>query len=286
MEKKYYNLDDYKKKYNLSPKIITSDVESYVNFLEFNFVYNKLWVSQSQFIPSAPVGIYPNNYPIIFKPIINLYGFSKGFKIIHNEEEYDNNITNGIFWQPYFKGKHICCDLVLDNSKIIFSSFLRSYPGSKGSFKLHQTVTYTLPNKILAWINKYLGGYRGCINIEIIDNNIIECHLRLNGDFHLYNSDFTKQLSDFLEYKTNTILYDIPYIYIFPVFIERNKKILFQKKQKMIQKFIKKSKFVRTVYLDDIESIIHGSLIRVIIFDSTSFYEGFKIQKIVESLLN
>ena len=33
------------------------------------------------------MGVYPIKYPIVFKPIINLYGMSRGFMIINNEKE-------------------------------------------------------------------------------------------------------------------------------------------------------------------------------------------------------
>ena len=68
---------------------------------------------------------YPNKYPIVFKPIINLKGMSKGFKIIKSEEEYDKNIKDGLFWEEYLEGNHYCIDLILLNGKIKYYTCLK-----------------------------------------------------------------------------------------------------------------------------------------------------------------
>jgi hypothetical protein len=273
----YISLNDYIERYSLSDKIYPSDIDCYINIPEYNFVYNKLWLSQSLGMLCGPMGVYPVEYPIIFKPIVNLYGLSRGFKKINNEDEYDLEKRDGFFWQPFFSGKHIVCDLVLDDTKIVFSSFLRSYPGAKGSFKLHHTTEYVLPEKITQWICKYLKHYRGCLNFDIIDGNIVECHLRLNGDFNLYNKDFCLQLHHFIEKKKHTISYTIPTIYIFPIFIERKDKNIFEKKKQYIHKLLKKH--TKTFYFDDITAEWQAHLLRVIMFDTNNFLEGLKLQK-------
>ena len=275
----YISLSGYIEKYSLSDKIYPSDIDCYINIPEFNFVYNKLWLSQSQGMLCGPMGIYPTEYPIIFKPIVNLYGLSRGFKKINTEKEYDEEKKDGFLWQTFFGGKHIVCDMVLDNTKVVFCSFLRSYPGTKGSFKLHHTTEYVLPDKITKWIRKYLKNYRGCLNMDIIGGNIIECHLRLNGDFNLYNKEFCLQLHDFMENRINIIEYIIPNIYIFPIFIERNNRNKFIKKKKIINKLLKK--YSRTFYFDDIDAEYQAQLIRVAIFDTCNFLEGLKLQKCI-----
>jgi hypothetical protein len=277
----YINLIDYIDKYNLSDKIYPSDIDCYINIPDYNFVYNKLWLSKSQKMLCGPMGVYPAKYPIIFKPIVNLYGLSRGFKIIHNIDEYDLEKKDGFFWQPYFEGKHIVCDFVLDNTKIIFSSCLRSYPCEKGSFKLHHTTKYEIPKNIIYWINTNMKNYRGCLNMDVIDGNIIECHLRLNGDFNLYNKDFCFQLSDFMEGKIETIDYKIPKIYIFPVFIEREHLERFVQKKTIIKKLLKK--YSKTIYFDDVDAEYQAQLLRVLVFDTYNFLDGLKLQKIINN---
>jgi hypothetical protein len=285
MNKIYMNLCDHIELYKLSDKILCSDIEAYDEHKEFNFVYDKLWVSNSQNIPCGPMGIYPTQYPVIFKPIINLYGFSKGFRIIYNKNQYKQYQADGHFWQPYFKGKHICCDIILDYGNIVFSSALRSYAGKYGSFKLHHTTDYIITPKIKKWVKTYLSEYRGCINLEIIDNNIIECHLRLNGDFNLYNQYFSRQLSEFMEKKTNKITYEIPFIYIFPVFVDSSHVSNITHKNKILKLLNKSKSIVKSFGFDDYNPIFDTTLVRFLLFDTYHFYEGLKLQTIIKSIL-
>ena len=76
----YLTITEIIKKYNLSDKIVISDAEAWINYPEYQFIYNKLWIAQSQFINCAPMNVYPNKYPVFFKPIINLIGMSRGVK--------------------------------------------------------------------------------------------------------------------------------------------------------------------------------------------------------------
>ena len=61
--------------------------------------------------------ILPENYPVIFKPIINLYGMSR-FEIVNNEEEYYDKLEDGLFWSPYFTGDHYTIDFIIINGVI------------------------------------------------------------------------------------------------------------------------------------------------------------------------
>ena len=47
-----------------------------------------------------------------------------GFKIIKNEEEYEREIKDGYFWQPYFKSKHYCIDIIYGNKKMYYYTCL------------------------------------------------------------------------------------------------------------------------------------------------------------------
>ena len=102
-----------------------------------------------QEIDCGPIGTDVNKYPIIIKPIINLYGFSRGFKIIKNEEEYLSNQIDGFFWMPYLNGKNFTIDIVLEKGKIINYFCLESKPSINGTFEYHvYRPNYKLSNKI------------------------------------------------------------------------------------------------------------------------------------------
>ena len=71
----------------------------------------------------------------------------------------------------------------------------KSIDGPNGSFEYHESIpNYKLPKHVKFWIETYFNDFTGPINIETIADSIIECHLRLNGDFHLYNDSFVKKL--------------------------------------------------------------------------------------------
>lgn len=174
---------------NFSNKISVNDSQGWIRNPDHQFIYNKLWVAQSQFIDCAPMEVYPQKYPVVFKPIINLIGMSRGFRKINNKDEYNKYLQDGFFWEDYLEGDHWCIDLVLNKGEILFYSCLLSHPGEDGSFKYHESLPdFVLPDHIKYWIMSFFEDYVGCMNIEVINGVIIEGHLRLNGDFHLYDT--------------------------------------------------------------------------------------------------
>jgi len=218
----YKSLVDHINNLNIT-NIITNDSHAWNKNKDHNFIYNKLWVAMSQEIPTGPMGIYPEKYPVIFKPIINLFGMSRGFKIIRNEEEYDKNIKDGFFWEEFIEGEHFCVDLIVVKGQIKFYSALKSYPDGEGGFIYHESIpNYKLPEHIRYWIKLHFAKYTGCLNLEIINGLIIEGHLRLNGDFHLYDESFVLEMEKlFLNGKWN-LNYKIKKKYLFPIFVKKD----------------------------------------------------------------
>jgi hypothetical protein len=287
--KRYYSLGDYIEMLNITePLFSINDIQGYINNPEYNFVYNKLFLSQSQGIPSAPMGIYPQAYPVIFKPIYNLYGMSRSFYIINSDEEYDMHFQDGLFWQPYFPGHQTNLDIVYDNDHIAFYSTLRSVAGSKGSFKSHETLLdFKIPDCVLAWLDTHMKGYRGCLNIELIGNYMIECHLRLNGDFHLYDPEFVLKLNEFmLDKNIHTIDYKVGYTCMFPLFITRNQIDSLNKNRKKFLRFLMKNPFVKTFYFDDPDSIQQSHLIRGMMIELSDYEHGEQVIELFQKTLN
>ena len=203
-----------------------TDYEAYSMFPDFNFVYNRLWLSTIQGLSSNPVGIYPKKYPVIIKPIINLFGMSKDFFVIKNKNEYMKCEKYPHFTQPYLSGNQYNIDLIIVKGKIIFYNTLISkpHPYIPGAFLSHKPIKCKIPRIILIFIRKYLYNYTGCFNAEIINDFIIECHLRLNGDNFWYTESFFKKLKLHLKSGKkfrcklkNSIMY--------PIFKNENKKV-------------------------------------------------------------
>lgn len=198
--------------------IPVNDFQAYQRHYNYNDVYNKLLLSQLQGLDCAPVGIVPTEYPVIIKPIINLYGMSNGYQKINSREEYDKNENFGMFWQKYLDGTQYNIDIVMKDGKIIQYFSLESEPDSEGRFKYHKYIDYILDSKVINFIEDTLACYSGFVNIEVINNYIIEMHLRLNGDTFLYSKE---NIDDMVQFK-KTIIKKYNF---FPVFAKDYKDI-------------------------------------------------------------
>ena len=268
---------------NFSEKIFVNDSDAWLYNPDHQFIYNKLWVAQSQFIDCAPMEVYPNKYPVVFKPIINLIGMSRGFRKINNKEEYDKYLQDGFFWEDYLEGDHWCIDLVLNNGKILFCSCLLSHSGKSGSFEYHESLpNFILPEHIKYWITNFFSDYVGCMNLEVIDGIIIEGHLRLNGDFHLYNTHFVSLISDLLEEKSVDFnSFKVKKLYLIPIFVEKKFKLKNTEYQKILF-----DNGITNVFLDNINSKYQSEFLsRILIYSCEDLKLGLNLKnKIIKNL--
>lgn len=266
--------------------IITNDIDAWKFYKNYHHIYNKIWIVESQDIACGPMGCYPSEYPIIFKPIINLFGMSRGFKIIKNKEEYDKNIKDGLFWMPYLMGNHYCIDFIILDGKIKFYSCLQSYPFTEGTFNYHESIPeYKLPLKIENWIKLHFKNFTGCVNIEIIDDIIIEAHLRLNGDYHLYDNEFTKELHELYNNKKWNLKYKINKKYLIPIFVDKTFQI---NKIDNNDIFLILSKFnCDNVQFDNIDSKFQKeTLSRYLMFDCEDISQGLQAKEDIIDLFD
>jgi hypothetical protein len=183
-----------------------NDKQAYLKYPDEKIIYNKLLLSDIQNLNCNPIPIIPSIFPIIIKPIINLDGMSKGFKKIDNKEEYikynyENNLA-GYFYQKYLPGVQLNFDIIFRNGKIIDYFCLKSYPLTNGMFKYHEFFKDgILSKKNIEILESILYNYTGFCNIEVIDDYMIEAHLRLNCDMFIYNENDLTKLVHF--YKTS-----------------------------------------------------------------------------------
>lgn len=255
-----------------------SDVDVWSEYPEYHQLYNKLWVAETQGLPCGPMGIYPQTYPVIFKPIINLFGMSRGVIVINSDSEYRQNLKDGFFWSKFLVGTHRCIDLIVKDGTPVFYSSLISYPAGQGAFDYHESdPDYEIPECLTKWIKTFLDDYTGCVNIETINDTIIEIHLRLNGDTHLYNQSFATELDKFLRGESDKINYIIPKIYIIPLFVnpDYNKEIDRSEIHKICIEYE-----VVSIYFDSVDSEYQSEhKARLLIFDIDNIKRGLECRK-------
>ena len=210
---------------------------------------------------------------------------SRGFKIIKNKEEYEINMKDGFFWMTYFPGKQINLDLIILDGDIKFFSALQSHDNQDGTFKYHESITnYQISNKIIKWIKKHMKKYTGCLNLEIIDDRIIEAHLRLNGDFYLYDLQFVKELDNLYEKNQWNLNYKIKKIFLIPIFVNSNldiSKIDFKSIIKILKDYN-----VKSLRIDNINSKYQKkNKSRLFMYDITNLKKGLQLKEKILSLI-
>lgn len=278
---KYYeDLNQVLKRLNIN-NIITNDIDAWENNKINNKIYNKLWLTQLQNIDCGPIGTHPKQYPIIIKPIINLYGMSKGFMKINSEEEYYENQKYGHFWMPYLSGKNYTIDLILDNGKIKGYYTLESKPTINGTFEYHvYRPKYKLSENIKKIIEENFISYSGAMNIELINDKIIEGHLRLNGDYYIFDDKFIQNISNLINKNPYELKVKKKSFYLFPYFVTSNFNLNIISKDE-IEEILNKNK-VYNIRWDNIYSEYQrNDLCRLLMFKVESLKLGNKIIKLI-----
>jgi hypothetical protein len=265
--------------------ILYNDIDCWNYYKKEKQIYNKLWLAEIQGIECGPIGTIPNKYPIVIKPIINLYGMSRSFKICYNIDEYMNYQKDGCFWTPYFSGYNYNYDIIFDKGKIIFYTVLISKPSVNGTFDYHvYSPDEEMSYNITLLLETYFNEYSGPMNIEVISNNIIEGHLRLNGDSYIYNDEFFINLSRLIDKKSYNLNVSKKIIYLFPYFVNSYFDLKFLDKKEVEEILFKKN--CNLVYWDNIKSNYQrDDLCRLLMYITNNYNDGINIRKEINNNL-
>ena len=121
-----------------------------------------------------------------------------------------------MFWQKYLDGIQYNVDINMKNGEIFQYFCVESEPDELGMFKYHKYIdTYELPEKVITFLQNIMFDYSGFLNIEVIDEYIIEMHLRLNGDLFLYSEQNLDDMINYKKIKVNSTCF-------FPIFVKNN----------------------------------------------------------------
>ena len=192
--------------------IPTTDEIAWKHYWQHRWVYNKLEVVEWQGLPCGIVPTEPTEFPVVVKPIFNLMGGSINVQVCHNLEEYNKITDPGCFWSPFHFGDHHSIDLILLDGKIVE---MFSFHGEKlqfGAFDFWSLNDDETDDELLElvepWVNEFMSGYTGCLNLEVIGDHIIEAQLRMGdidrlGDHQLMQAIWTLHNEHRWEYRRN-----------------------------------------------------------------------------------
>ena len=179
--------------------IPTDDLDCYVLYPVFRWVYNKLLICEKQDLCHAPHGIEPPAFPVFSKPIYNLRGMGVGSRFILTKEDYDLRQQPGHLWMVLLQGEHVSSDVaVVDGQAQQWFHVVGKLGEKNGTFDYWTILNYQKPEieeYCGRWLDKHLKGYTGMVNLETIDSKIIEVHLRFSDQWlDLYNKHFLQAL--------------------------------------------------------------------------------------------
>jgi hypothetical protein len=173
---------------HLSDRMDTGDRKCFERYPEHNFVYDKLWVAQSQNLPSGKLENLKGkehtvSYPIFIKPRWgHLSASSRNcFKINKAEELGQYAAFGDMMWSSYLDGKEGMTDFVLLKGNIVHQITYVYSDTQNGFTDVWKLVSpYSKPPvEITEWVNRYMHGFTGIVNIQHRVGNIIEVSLRL-----------------------------------------------------------------------------------------------------------
>lgn len=209
--------------------IPTNDYQAHVKYPDYNFIYYKDYIANSQGVKNGKQ--IPENFPVIIRPVINLSGMGKNARICHNKKDF--NISKDEFWCELLEGDHISLDIFYNKYGFLDIIAFRGVPCESFTFKFWEYLpNFEIPLKIKKFIHKNLVDYKGIINIEMIGDKIIECHLRM-GDINYFQS---KELTyNVIKCYQNEKIKNpiLPKIYLVPVFVKTKKEYRKLKKEEI-----------------------------------------------------
>lgn len=148
------------------------------------WIYDKLILSKRLGYYCGPAGVAPKiTGEYIVRPISNYRMMGRGSSIIHIDAGRDI-IPDGYFWCEVFTGRHLTFDYRYGVQHLAAEGFRDNTRTDRFSSWKKIEYQFELPDLLKPIAEKY-----EWFNIEVINNKIIEVHLRYNDDFYHHDAD-------------------------------------------------------------------------------------------------
>ena len=154
--------------------------------IDYLWIYDKLILARKLGYLAAPAGIaVPKADWYIVRPITNIRMMSRGAKKVWLTPQDTDLIPDGYFWAEWFQGRHTSVDFHYGIQELAVEGF-RDDPNRLDRFSRWERIEahYKFPQVL-----GQLWQLTPWINVEYVDGQIIEIHLRWNDDFSNHNSD-------------------------------------------------------------------------------------------------
>lgn len=211
-----------------SSDIPINDLDAYTTYPTYNWIYNRLLLAQYQSVKCNPMPILPEDrdYPVVIKPVINLYGMGLHCYRMDNKDELLNQWYHTGFWSTFNRGKHVSYDCVVKDGYVLWHCSFIGHNSDKffGEFDYWELSESELPKCINMLVDK-LTGYTGMLNCECIDEVLIEAHLRMGDIDQLTEREVLNEvvnLYDNNSFNAENIPKKLTTIYLVPVFKDDN----------------------------------------------------------------
>lgn len=158
---------------------LINDSDVWVNCpVDHLWIYDKLILAKKLGYTAGPAGVcVPKADWYVVRPITNCRMMGLGAYKTWLVPDKDN-IPDGYFWCEWFNGRHITIDYNYGQQNLTVEGI--KFTGSLNRFSSWEKTDYPykLPNCL-----QQVADFSEWLNIELIDNKIIEVHLRYNDDF-------------------------------------------------------------------------------------------------------
>lgn len=191
----------------------------------YRHVYDKLAVAVDAGLRAAPCGVSPLDFglaatdQVFVKPVINLAG--TGLQA-HSLMADSVCTAPGLFWCEYLEGEHSSTDCLVQAGQVRWFAHTVASREKDAARPLYWQIGVERPDLepwITAWVARWLPGYTGLCNLELIGGRPIEAHLRgSNGFFDFYGPHFIAAWVAYVEGTDFTPPPPIPGGYVLSIF--------------------------------------------------------------------
>lgn len=186
-----------------------NDQDVWVNLpVQHLWIYDRLILARTLGYPAAPAGVpVPTANWYIVKPITNLRGMSRGAHRVWLGPQDTDQVPDGSFWMPWFRGRHVSVDYHWGQQQLAVEGFRSSDRLDRFCRWCRVSDAIALPQCLVPVAQDV-----EWINVEYIGGQAIEVHARYNDDFRNHDSDeiWPQWRDQALVAPPHTVWYDSP----------------------------------------------------------------------------